>query len=156
MSPIRESAKRIATVPGISVYSSLAIASRIGDIKRFPKPRSLANYFGLTPSCRNSGNAAQRLGSITKQGSPTVRWLLAQAVVSLLKKDRPMRRWYQQIKARRGSRIARVAVMRRLCTILWHIETYGESYYVGGPPRFRQQPNADEQKQLKEELAMNC
>ena len=131
------SAGRLATVPGISLYGGLTIASRIGDIGRFDRPRSLANYFGLTPSCRNSGNVTDRLGSITKQGSSIVRWLLAEAVVSLLRRDQPMRRWYMRIKARRGSRIARVAVMRRLCTIIWHMEKYQESYYVGGPPRLR-------------------
>ncbi len=132
-----ETAQRLATIPGISVYSSLAIACRISNIERFDRPRSLANYFGLTPSCRNSGNVTDRLGSITKQGSAIVRWLLAEAVISLLRRDQPMRRWYQQIKTRRGSRIARVAAMRRLCTIIWHMEKHQEAYYVGGPPRLQ-------------------
>ncbi|MBP90336.1 MAG: hypothetical protein CMJ64_27130 [Planctomycetaceae bacterium] len=34
----------------MSHYMALAIACRIGDISRFPSPRSLANFFGLTPS----------------------------------------------------------------------------------------------------------
>ena len=44
-----ETAQRLKSVPGMSAYSGLAIASRIGSIKRFQGPRSLANYFGLTP-----------------------------------------------------------------------------------------------------------
>jgi transposase len=68
-----EQAKLLESMPGMGHYSALAIASRIGDIKRFKRPDSLANYFGLTPSCRNSGEATQRLGSITKQGSKMVR-----------------------------------------------------------------------------------
>ncbi|TWU20740.1 transposase [Bythopirellula polymerisocia] len=63
----------LMTTPGVSYYSGLTLASRIGPIERFPRPRSLANYFGLTPGCRNSGNAQDRLGSITKQGSKTAR-----------------------------------------------------------------------------------
>ena len=59
----------LATMPGCGAYSSLALASRIGSIERFPRPGSLANYWGLTPGCRNSGEATDRLGSITKQGS---------------------------------------------------------------------------------------
>jgi ATP-dependent DNA ligase len=35
----------------------VAIASRIGNIERFKRPDSLANYFGLTPGCHNSGEA---------------------------------------------------------------------------------------------------
>jgi transposase len=59
----------LMTAPGVSYYSGLTLSSRIGPIERFPRPRSLANYFGLTPGCRNSGNAQDRLGSITKEGS---------------------------------------------------------------------------------------
>jgi len=129
----------LMTTPGVSYYSGLTLASRIGPIERFPRPRSLANYFGLTPGCRNSGNAQDRLGSITKQGSKTARFILGQLVLHLLKHDPKMRNWYRRIKLRRGSKIARVAVMRRLTTIFWHLLTYKEPYAIGGPPpRLRQ------------------
>jgi transposase len=121
-----EKVQLLESVPGIGHYSAVAIASRIGDIERFKRPDSLANYFGLTPGCRNSGEATQRLGSITKQGSKMVRHLLNQAVVSVLRFDGAMRLWFKRIKKRRGSKIARVAVMRRLATILWHMLTKEE------------------------------
>ena len=125
----------IATVPGCRAYSSLALASRIGAIERFPRPSSLANYWGLTPGCRNSGEATDRLGSITKQGNATARFILGQLVLHVLRKDAWMRAWYARIKKRRGSKIARVAVMRRLATILWHMVQHNEPYISGGPPR---------------------
>ena len=124
----------LMTTPGVSYYSGLTLASRIGPIERFPRPRSLANYFGLTPGCRNSGNAQDRLGSITKQGSKTARFILGQLVLHVLKHDPKMREWYRRIKLRRGSKIARVAVMRRLTAIFWHMLTYKEPYTIGGPP----------------------
>ncbi len=43
-----------------------------------------------------------------------------------------MRAWYQRIKKRRGAKIGRVAVMRRLATIIWHMVKYHEAYAVGG------------------------
>lgn len=132
-----ESARRLSMVPGVGAYSGLAIASRIGSIERFASPRSLANYFGLTPGCRNSGAATDRLGSITKQGSSMVRFITGQLVLHVLKKDPRMREWYRRIRRRRGSKIARVAVMRRLVTIFWHMLTHQEGYYAGGPPRLR-------------------
>ena len=125
----------IATVPGCRAYSSLALASRIGSVERFPRPSSLANYWGLTPGCRNSGDVTDRLGSITKQGSATARFILGQLVLHVLRRDGAMRAWYTRIKKRRGSKIARVAVMRRLATILWHMLKHNEAYQVGGPPR---------------------
>jgi transposase len=139
-------AQLISTMPGAAAYSSLGLASRIGDIRRFKHPRSLANYWGLTPGSRNSGEATQRLGSITKQGSALARFLLGQLVLHVLREDVWMRSWFRGIKRRRGSKIARVAVMRRLATILWHMLTKNEAYACGGPPRAR----------LKRAVAVAC
>lgn len=125
----------LATIPGCAAYGSLALASRIGSIERFPRPVSLANYWGLTPGCRNSGEATDRLGSITKQGSAMARFVLGHMVLHVLRRDGRMRAWYGRIKRRRGSKIARVAVMRRLATIIWHMVKHNEPYVMGGPPR---------------------
>lgn len=137
-------AELLMTIPGVAHYTALGLAARVGDIERFPRPRSLANYFGLTPGCGNSGERTDRLGSITKEGSQFVRFILGQVVLHVLKRDPHMRSWYQQIKRRRGSKIARVAVMRRLCTIIWHMLRHGEPYVTGGPPRLKQKPPAVE------------
>ena len=39
----------------------------------------------------------------------------------MLRKDARLREWYKRIRRRRGSTIARVAVMRKLATIIWHM-----------------------------------
>ena len=46
-----------------------------------------------------------------------------------------MRAWYGRIKRRRGAKIARVAVMRRLATIIWHMVKNNQPYLIGGPPK---------------------
>jgi transposase len=130
----------LMTAPGVGHYTGLGLASRIGPIARFPRPRSLANYFGLTPSSRNSGETKNRLGSITKEGSKFARFLLGQLVLHFLRTDPRLREWYRRIKLRRGAKIARVAVMRRIATIFWHMLKHQEPYTIGGPPpRLRQQ-----------------
>jgi len=125
-----EDAQLLATMFGVSRFIALAIACRIGPIDRFPRGRSLANFFGLTPSSRSSGET-QRLGSITKEGSRLVRCLLAQVVVNVLRRDGTLRAWYKGIKRRRGSKIARVAVMRRLAVIMWHMLSKREAWRPG-------------------------
>ena len=122
----------IATIPGAGAYGSLALACRVSSIERFPHARSLANYWGLTPGCRNSGDATQRLGSITKEGSTMARFILGQMVLHVLRRDPPMKEWFQRIKKRRGAKIARVAVMRRLATIVWHMLKHQQPYRLGG------------------------
>ena len=69
----------------------------------------------------NCGENNQRLGSITKAGSGMARWLLAQVTHKVLRKDARLREWFKRIKRRRGSTVARVAVMRKLATIIWHM-----------------------------------
>ncbi len=97
---------RLVAIPGISVKGGIAILSRIGDIKRFKTPGSLANYFGLTPGCHNSGNVTQRLGGITKSGSKLARHVLNFAVPHIVQKDPMMKRWHRKIKNRRGAKTA--------------------------------------------------
>ena len=111
-----------------SFRNATSLACRIGRVQRFPRARSLANYWGLTPGCRNSGEHNQRLGRITKAGSNMARWLLAQVAHQALRKDARLRQWYKRIKRRRGSTVARVAVMRKLATIIWHMLSKRQTY----------------------------
>ena len=88
------------------------------------------------------------MGSITKEGSRMVRFLLGQVVIHLLRRDGEMRAWYTKIKRRRGSRIARVAVMRRAVVIMWHMLSKRQEWQPGTaakPKRRRPDPrNAHE------------
>lgn len=117
----------LRTLAKVGDYTALALWAHIGPIDRFGRARSLPNYFGITPGCRNSGDT-DRPGSITKAGHPFIRFLLGQMVLHALRSDPGLRRWYRNIKRRRGSKIARVAVMRRLCESLWHMLNKQEPY----------------------------
>jgi transposase len=125
---VSKEAALIATMPGVSHFTATSLACRVGRVERFPRAHSLANYWGLTPGCRNSGENNQRLGSITKAGSGMARWLLAQVTHKVLRKDTRLREWFKRIKRRRGATIARVAVMRKLATIIWHMLSKRTSY----------------------------
>jgi transposase len=125
---ISEDGILISTMPGVSYFTATSLACRVGRVERFPRSHSLANYWGLTPGCRNSGENNQRLGSITKAGSGMARWLLAQVTHKVLRKDAPFREWFKRIKRRRGASIARVAVMRKLATIIWHMLSKRKTY----------------------------
>jgi len=137
-----EDARLLATMYGVSRFMALAIACRIGPISRFPRGRSLANFFGLTPRHYSTGET-ERMGSITKEGSRLVLFLLAQVVLHVLRRDGEMRAWYTKIKRRRGSRIARVAVMRRVVVIMWHMLSKRQEWQPGTaakPKRSRSDP----------------
>jgi len=110
----------LVSIPGINHLGAVALLSRVGDIGRFPTPDSLANYFGVTPGCHSTGDKKQHT-PITKAGSSLARSLLNTAVNHVVRKDKAMRDWHKNIKKRKGSKTAHVAVMRRLATIVWHV-----------------------------------
>ncbi len=124
---IKSEVRRLRTLPRIGEYTALALLAHIGPVERFVHARSLSNYIGITPGCRNTGGA-DRPGNITKAGHPFIRFLLAQMVLHALRGDPGLRAWYRQVKHRRGSKVARVAVMRRLCESIWHMLTEQEDY----------------------------
>ena len=118
----------LSSMPGVSYFTAVALACRVGRVERFPRAHSLANYWGLTPGCRNSGESNQRLGSITKAGSSMARWLLAEVTIKVLRRDARLREWFKRLKRRRGASIARVAVMRKLATVIWHMLSKRKTY----------------------------
>lgn len=119
---------RLMQVSGISytiAYSALAI---IGDINRFSSPNKLPAYAGLVPRQHQSGDGDYH-GSITKTGSPLLRWLMVEAARAAIRWDPHLRKIYNRIARRRGSSIAVVAIARRLLVLIWHLLTKNDIYY---------------------------
>lgn len=79
-------------------------------------------YLGLTPSEWSSGEK-QSKGHITKAGNSRMRKLLVQVAVSILRLRSPrteaLRKWATGIAARRGKKIAIVALARRMTGVLF-------------------------------------
>jgi transposase len=126
---------RLMQISGISytiAYTALAI---IGDIHRFPAPDKLPAYAGLVPRQHQSGDSDFH-GSITKAGSPLLRWLMVEAARAAIRWDPHWRKIYNRIARRRGSSIAVVAVARRLLVLVWHLLTKNDIYYYLQPQTF--------------------
>jgi hypothetical protein len=67
-------------------------------------------------------------------------------VIKVLRFDGTMRTWFKRIKRRRGAKIARVAVMRRLVTIIWQMLKRNEKYRYSSPIKKHQEFTAFEGK----------
>jgi transposase len=120
-------ARLLDTHPGISHYSSLLIASEIGEINRFPSPGKLCSYAGLVPSMHASGGKV-RTGSITKQGSKWLRWILVECATHAVKKSDRYQRLYQRVAFRHGKATARVAVARKMLHIIFWMLVTNQPY----------------------------
>jgi transposase len=141
---------RLKAIPGISAMGAITLLSRIGDITRFKNPRSLANYFGLTPGCHNTAGK-HRVSGITKRGNAIARQVLNFAVSHIVRKDPAMKEWHKKIKKRRGAKTARVAVMRRLATIIWHMLRWERPYQFryDPPPKPAKTPKKEPKEVLR-------
>ena len=114
----RPAAVKLMTHPGVGPVTALAMVLTLGPAERFPSPRQVASYCGLIPSEYSSGGG-QRLGHISKQGSPFLRFLLVEAGQSAARYDAQLSRFYRRLAVRKHRGLAKVAVARKLATRLY-------------------------------------
>lgn len=70
----------LVDIHGIGLYSALLIVAEIGEVERFRSAKQVGAYSGLTSRVHQSGGHCYQ-GSITRQGSPWLRWVLVQAAM---------------------------------------------------------------------------
>jgi transposase len=116
--------QHLTTVPGVGPITAAAFRAAVDDVTRFRDAHQIAAYFGVVPRERSSGECHHR-GRITKSGNGRVRWLLIEAAWRVRRSTTPdaaaLRTWAARIAARRGHRIATVALARRLAGILFAV-----------------------------------
>jgi transposase len=111
-------AQRLGTHPGVGPLTALAFVLIIGEAERFQCGKQVASYLGLVPLEDSSGNR-RRLGHITKQGSSILRFLLVEAAQVTVRSLPEWRSRYFHLMMRRGRKIAKVAMARRLAVCLY-------------------------------------
>jgi transposase len=104
--------------PGVGPITALAVVLTLGPVERFASARKVASYAGLIPAEYSSG-ARQRLGHISKEGNPFLRWVLVESATVAVRHDPEMKRMYWRLVERRGKSIAKVALARKLLTRLY-------------------------------------
>jgi transposase len=125
--------RRLMTIPGVDVTTAATLMATIGDIRRFPSPRHLVGYVGLDPRSRQSGVSAVQHGHISKQGSSSARHVLCEAAHATMRAPSPLRAFGARVRARRGSKIATVAVARKLTCLTWQLLTKQQDYRYERP-----------------------
>jgi transposase len=109
----------LCQIRGIGRYIAMLVIAEVGDIGRFRSARHLCAWAGLTPTVRSSDGRA-RLGHITGQGSPALRWALVEAAQHSARGGGPLREAYESITKRRGKSVAKVAVARKILTLCFY------------------------------------
>jgi transposase len=120
-------AQRLQTHPGVGALTALAFVLIIGRADRFQCGKQIASYLGLVPLEDSSGQR-RRLGHITKQGNSLLRFLLVEAAQVTVRSDQEWRSKYFHLALRRGRKIAKVAMARRLAVRLYWMWRKGWDY----------------------------
>src|SRR5450755_1606641 len=111
-------ARRLRTHPGVGSLTALAFVLIIGRAERFQCGKQIASYLGLVPSEDSSGDR-RRLGHISKQGNTLLRFLLVEAAQVTVRSLPEWRSKYFHLAMRRGRKIAKVAMARKLAIQLY-------------------------------------
>jgi transposase len=114
----RAGARLRMTHPGVGPVTALATEVFLGDPQRFADGKALASYVGLIPREYSSG-AHQRLGALTKQGSPFLRFLWNEAAAHAVRRDPDLQRFYRRKLVQKGLGKSRVTAARKLGIRLW-------------------------------------
>jgi transposase len=113
---------RLCTAPGVGPVTATSFVSTLDDASRFAGAKQARAYLGLVPSERSSGERQQR-GHISKAGPGRARHMLVEAAWCILRRrsvaNAELHEWAAGIAARRGSRVAVVALARKLAGILY-------------------------------------
>lgn len=119
--------KLLSSVPGIGDILAVTIRYEIDEIGRFVSGGKLCSYAGLVPSTYSSGNRTYQ-GKITKQGNKWLRWAMIEAAQRAPLNDIWLREFYNRI-SKKGRKIARVAVARKLLEIIYRMWIDKKPYY---------------------------
>lgn len=123
----RPAARRLMTHPGVGPLTALAFELVIGTVERFHCGKQIASYIGLVPAEESSGDR-RRMGHISKQGNVLLRFLLVEAAQVTVRSRPEWRSTFFHLAMRRGRKIAKVAMARKLAVHLYWMWRQGWDY----------------------------
>jgi transposase len=130
-----ETARRLATIPGVGPITASLIAATIVDIGLFKSARNFAAWLGLVPRQYSTGGKT-RLGRITKTGNREIRRLLVLGATSMVYRapqwNSVVGVWTRGVLERRPVRLVTVALANKIARIAWALMTRKEVYRAKG------------------------
>jgi transposase len=125
--------RRLMTVPGVGALVALTFKVTVDDPGRFTSSKAVGAHFGLTPKRCQSGET-DVTGGISKVGDAMVRTALYEAANVLLSRTTrfsTLKRWAIAAAQRRGAKRAKVALARKLASVLHRMWVDGSEFRWG-------------------------
>jgi transposase len=127
--PFQESVTRLQAIPGVGPVVSQTVVATLSDVTRFPTAKHVASYAGLVPSTYQTGERNHQ-GHITKRGSGELRAMLCEAAQQAARPRNPLQPFFARVCAKRGYRMAIIAVAHRLLRIMYAMLRNGDDFDV--------------------------
>jgi transposase len=124
----------LTSIRGVSVFIALAIMADVADINRFKNAKNLCSYLRTAPKI-DASDKSVKVGKINRRSRSLTLGLLLQPLNHFLDGCEKLHSFYYRKKAARGSGKARIAVSRRMITIIYAMLKKQEYY------RFREEGN---------------
>jgi transposase len=121
----------VQAINGVGRTIAAILVAEIGDVTRFPTPRHLCSWAGLTPGRRESDRKGHDTG-ITKHGSKLLRWAVIEGI-SRYHGGPHLVADFHRLADRRGKNKARVAIARRVLTLAYYGLRDGEIRCLSEP-----------------------
>jgi transposase len=136
LTPVSDAAELLKTIPGISDVVAHVVIAEIGvDMSRFPTAGHLVSWAGLCP--RNDESAGKRRSTrVRKSGTWLKTTLVTAAWAGARKNNSYLRSQFLRLKARRGPKMAILAVAASILTAAYHMLRTGTDYKDLGANHF--------------------
>jgi transposase len=131
ISKSRQECKKLQTIPGVGLITSVSFFAYIGDGSQFKNGRELSSWLGLVPRQYSSGGK-QNLGRISKVGNRVLRSLMvhcARSLSSSIKRNCSnfsnnnvyLSGWLKTLQERKHANVATIAMANKLARIVWAV-----------------------------------
>ena len=136
LEPIRDLARLLTTMPGVSNVVAHVILAEIGfDMKRFPTSGHLISWAGLCP--RNDESAGKRRSTRVRKSANWLKTTLVTAAWAAVRvKNSYLHAQFVRIKSRRGAKKAILAVAASMLTAAYFMLRDGVEYEDLGSHHF--------------------
>lgn len=148
--PFEEAVSLLDTIPGVGREVAEVIVSEIGtDMSCFPSANHLASWAGVSPG--NHESAGKRYSGKTTKGNHALSAALNQAAHAAARtKNTYLSAQYHRLAARRGNKVAIVALEHTLLVIGYHLILRKEPYReLGGDYFDKRRPEATAKRLIK-------
>jgi transposase len=125
--PLEKELARLQTMPGVGPVVAASFVAALGNPERFANAAKVVGYLGLAVATDDSGER-ERHGHITKTGNSPLRALLCEAAHHAARPTHPLYPYYARIAARKGPKMAVVAIAQRLTRMLWQMWRQGQDF----------------------------